>query len=215
MNLQSINRPGQQAARAQHHGLVSIMMMISAVVFTGCASLPTANESAAGAAGTDRFARSNPVDIQDPFELARVADTAYDAGRLLEAQRFYRALTVRVPDDAYAWFRLGNIALRQGDVAAAEQAFSKSLQRDDKNPKAWYNLATARLMHAQLALRSAYEQLRPEDPARSLTQNRLAALDNLIANRLEETASPAANPAGFFIPVPGGQPVSARRASGE
>jgi predicted Zn-dependent protease len=189
------------------------MLVLTLVV--GCASLPTANDSVNSTPGVDRFARSNPTDLQDPFELARVADTAYDAGRLLEAQRFYRALTVRVPDDAYAWFRLGNIGLRQGDVAAAEQAFSKSLQRDDKNPKAWYNLATARLMHAQLALRSAFEQLRPEDPARSLTRNRLAALDNLIANRLEETASPASNPAGFFIPVPGAGQSSSRRVSGE
>ena len=91
-----------------------------------------------------------------------------------------------MPSDAHAWFRLGNVHARQGDFPRAIDAYERSIARDAARPKPWFNLATAHLMHARLALLRARERLRPEDPARRLIDARLLALDSLVHGRIEE-----------------------------
>jgi len=120
------------------------------------------------------------------FARSAEADAAYRDGRWIEAARLYEALTVAVPDDAYAWFRLGNTFAQQGDYARATAAYEASLERDAEQPKPWFNLSTAYLLRAQVAMTKAWERLRPGDPAREMIDQRIAGLRDLMHARIED-----------------------------
>ena len=146
----------------------------------GCVATPNAAERSLVAAEEARHA-------EDVFALSAAAARAYRESRWIEAARDYRRLAERVPEDAYAWFRLGNTYAQQGAYARAIDAYERSIARDERQPKAWFNLATAYLLHAQAALRGARERLRPGDAARVLVDERLDALVGLVHERIEES----------------------------
>ena len=146
-----------------------------ALLASGCANVP--------AARTAPGAEARP----DVFRLSADADRAYRESRWIEAAQRYGELTTRVPDDAYAWFRLGNVHARQGDYDRAIRAYEASLERDAAQPKPWFNLSTAYLLHAQVAMARARERLGPGDPARALIDARLAGLAALVHGRIEDT----------------------------
>ena len=85
-----------------------------------------------------------------------------------------------MPQDPYAWFRLGNSLTRQGQYSHAIQAFEASLQHDARQAKPWFNLSTAHLLGAQLATLKAWEVMAQDDPSRQLIQHRLDALTQLL-----------------------------------
>ena len=173
-----------------------LIVMLAILLLTGCATMDQTSKS-----DESQPASSTTASNSDPFAIAELADSAYAKSQWLEAQRHYKTLSELVPDDAYAWFRLGNTHIRQGEVTQATHAFEEALRRDPQYPKAWYNLATAHLLNAQHALRQTYHNLRPEDPGRLLAQQRLHALDQLIYQRLEEPESPAAAQSALPQPV--------------
>ena len=123
---------------------------------------------------------------RDAFALSERADRSYREGRWIDAARHYGALTERVPEDAYAWFRLGNTYAQQGAFERAVHAYERSLERDPDQPKPWFNLSTAHLLEAQRAMTRAWSAMRPGDPARPMIERRLAALADLMHDRIED-----------------------------
>ena len=110
------------------------------------------------------------------FQLSAMADRAYESGQWYEAERHYQRLTSLVPDDSYAWFRLGNSYTRQGDFRKATEAFESASAFDAGQPKIWFNLATSYLLNAQIAMTHAYEQLPQNDPAREVISKNLSLI---------------------------------------
>ncbi len=115
----------------------------------------------------------------DLFQQVAAADQAYAEGRLGDAERGYRAVIARVPKDAYAWFRLGNVQLRQGQYTAAIESYRAVLAREPGWEKAYYNLSTAYLMAARAVLVSGLSHVR-HDTAEARLGTRLEAVDRLI-----------------------------------
>jgi len=122
----------------------------------------------------------------DVFELSATADRAYRESRWIDAARQYQELTNKVPEDSYAWFRLGNTYAQQGAFEQAIHAYEASLARNSEQPKPWFNLSTAYLLNAQLAMTRAWEKMRPGDPARIMIERRLQALGELMHDRIED-----------------------------
>ncbi len=148
-------------------------------VWHGGASLGLRVPSGASAAQPERW-------DEDAFALSERADRAYREARWIDAARHYGALTERVPSDAYAWFRLGNTWAQQGAFDRATHAYEQSLERDAHQPKPWFNLSTAYLLNAQRAMNRAWAAMRPGDPARAMIERRLAALGELMHDRIED-----------------------------
>ena len=149
---------------------------------TGCATTGAAPD---GPAGGGAGAAAAPW-TEDVFALSERADRAYREARWIDAARHYGELTDRVPQDAWAWFRLGNTFARQGDFERAVHAYERSLERDAAQPKPWFNLSTAHLLRAQAAMTRAWSAMRPGDPARPMIERRLAALADLMHDRIED-----------------------------
>ncbi len=129
----------------------------------------------------------------DVFDLSSRADSAYEQNQWLDAARHYEKLTLKVPQDPYIWFRLGNTYARQGDYRQAITAYETSLSRNSRQPKPWFNLSTAYLLSAQAAMLRAMENLRSNDSARVMIERRLVVLDELMHQRIEDAPSHTSN----------------------
>jgi len=137
--------------------------------------------------------QSGKPDSEEIFKLAADADRAYVESRWLDAAREYQRLADLVPEDPYAWFRLGNTYAQQGSFNQAISAYQASIKRNPNQPKPWYNLATAHLLNAQDALRKSYGQLRADDPARMLIAEQLSSLESIIYQRVEDISHNTGN----------------------
>ncbi len=100
---------------------------------------------------------------EDVFALVHKADSAYEQGDWAEAEKGYRAITVAVPNDAYAYLRLGNTLARQKRLDEAAAAYREALVRDVRLSKAYHNIAMVRLMQAEIALEATLSYLRPHE----------------------------------------------------
>ena len=127
----------------------------------------------------------------DPFDTTAQADKAYEQGDWLVAEKYYTDLARMVPNDAYAWNRLGNIRLRQNNFAGAAAAYQESIERDNSSPRAQYNLATAHLLMARHALQTANSLLPKNDAASGLIAKKLSHFDALVYEPMVEVASPS------------------------
>lgn len=131
--------------------------------------------------------------------LMQEADAAYAGGQWAQAETRYLALARRVPQDPYAWFKLGNVLLRSDRPEEAIAAYREALVRDAGHAKAYHNLALAYLAQARLALESSARASAPNDP---LSAGNRLMLDQLAAliqgpsdQRLEVKSTPSAPPA--------------------
>jgi cytochrome c-type biogenesis protein CcmH/NrfG len=125
------------------------------------------------------------------FTRLEMADHAYAQGRWVEAEQHYQAITQQVPNDFYAWFRMGNARLRQGNVDAAISAYQAGLQRDSRQPKLQYNLAEAYLLLAYRSMQSAYELSTATGAERSDIEQRLNQMYGIIYKPIRDMPSPA------------------------
>ncbi len=78
-------------------------------------------------------------------QLGVEAESALAANRLAEAGSHYVRIVTAYPNNAAAWFRLGTIYLRTGQLNLAQMAFEQSLRADPNLSKAHANLALAHL----------------------------------------------------------------------
>ncbi len=150
--------------------------MLSTLVLQSCAM----TSGIEGSNGNSRHNAESNRQSQQLFVNINQADAAYQAGRWKEASGHYRGVLEQMPQDPYAWFRLGNSLTRQGEYSHAIQAFEASLQHDARQTKPWFNLSTAHLLGAQLATLRAWEVMAQDDPSRQAIQFRLDALTQLL-----------------------------------
>ena len=73
--------------------------------------------------------------------LLQDADLAYTQGNWTRAESQYRLIAQRVPGDAYAWFKLGNLYLRTDRANEAIYAYQQTLARDNTLYKDLYNVS--------------------------------------------------------------------------
>ncbi len=112
----------------------SVLPVILALVFCACA----------------------PVRSRDPAtDALAAADAAYEKGDYARARDHYASLARAVPGDAHAFFRLGNIAARDGDLEAAVHYYREALLRDARHARAMHNLARVEIERARALLAAA------------------------------------------------------------
>jgi len=124
------------------------------------------------------------------FELVSKADKAYSEGRWLEAEQSYRLVIKRVPQDYYAWFRIANTQLRQGNIESAIRFYKEAIKRNPEQPKTYYNLSTAYLFMSLDALRGSDQRLRDVDPGKGIIANRVVDIEKMIGLPVESFESP-------------------------
>ncbi len=152
-------------------------LLVLAFVVSGCAMTSTPNPGSSDQA----------VYSDDVFAMSSLADKAYQESRWIDAAKHYSKLSELVPQDAYVWFRLGNTYAQQGAYEQAITAYENSLSRNSEQPKPWFNLSTAYLLKAQSALQQSWTQMRQDDPARRLVEQKLKMLNALMHSRIEDS----------------------------
>ncbi len=172
----AVNQLANSPYRSWWIGYRPALLLILAVALQSCA-IPSGVDASNGRAGHNS---ASSRQSQQLFFDINLADAAYQAGRWKEASRHYRGVLEKMPQDPYAWFRLGNSLTRQGHYSHAIQAFEASLQHDARQAKPWFNLSTAHLLGAQLATLKAWEVMAQDDPSRQVIQRRLDALSHLL-----------------------------------
>lgn len=121
-----------------------------------------------------------PVRSRDPALAAlAAADSAYKEGDYAKARSQYVSLTRIVPGDAHAFFRLGNIVTRDGDLEAAVNYYREALLRDARHAKAMHNLARVEIERAR-ALLSAASQSATDTELRLQSMALAQALEILL-----------------------------------
>lgn len=130
---------------------------------------------------------------QDSFELINKADAAYIESRWMEASQYYHQVTVQVPEDSYAWFRLGNVQMRQARIDSAIYSYTQALARDPNHAKANYNLAMAYLFKSLYAMEAARGDIRETDGGRRVIEQKLKQLRDIVDQPLETTLSKPAD----------------------
>jgi tetratricopeptide (TPR) repeat protein len=113
------------------------------------------------------------------FQILDKADAAYAEGNWLEAEMYYQQLINKVPDDAYAWLRVGNARLQQGQISSAIAAYQQSITHNPGQTKPYFNLSTAYMLQAQRALEVAKNNLQKHDPGLALVNHRIDGLKAL------------------------------------
>jgi tetratricopeptide (TPR) repeat protein len=129
---------------------------------------------------------------QRAFTQLELADRAYEQGRWVEAEQHYHAITRISPNDFYAWFRLGNARLYQGNILAAIHAYNASLQRDARQPKPHHNLAEAYLLMAHQSLQKAQHLAEESSYEQRVIDDKLNLLNGIIYKPISDLPSPAA-----------------------
>lgn len=119
------------------------------------------------------------------------AEAAYAADDWARASRAYRGYLDAKPDDAEAWYRLGNAEARRGELAAAEAAYRQSLALAPERARARHNLGLVQLQLGRRNLLEARRELPVQDPAAAATMRYLACLMETFRGRSD---SPVCDP---------------------
>jgi len=86
---------------------------------------------------------SMPTNDDKIREIARAAERARAAGQREEARRLLAQAQAIAPDHPLTLTIAGQQEVHGGDAAAARGFFERAIEKDDKNPAYWLNLATA------------------------------------------------------------------------
>ncbi len=113
------------------------------------------------------------------YQMAFDADKAYGNSQWHIAEPLYLKLTKLVPDDPRAFFRLGNVYLKQGKLEQSVAAYNSAIFRSPEKAKYYNNLAVARILQAQQALNSAISKAKTTDVFISDTGKMLDLLENI------------------------------------
>ncbi|MFT6878198.1 MAG: tetratricopeptide (TPR) repeat protein [Granulosicoccus sp.] len=114
------------------------------------------------------------------YQLMNEADNAYNSEDWVQASNSYREVIETIPNDAYAWFRMGNALTQLGQYAQAVVAYETSLAADNGQFKAWFNLSTTHLLNAKVVTLNALRSIGMNDPSRKQVERRLDILTALL-----------------------------------
>jgi tetratricopeptide (TPR) repeat protein len=82
-----------------------------------------------------------PAVVSAPAPEFESADAAFHAGDFKAAAEMYKTQEDTVPGDGYVQYMLGLSSWKAGDFTGAKEAFDKSIERDPKFAKAYFNEA--------------------------------------------------------------------------
>lgn len=150
---------------------VRILVILFALAAGACQAAPSSRRSS---------------DSSELLTLKQKADTAYDEGRLLDAEQLYQRLIERAPTNAQVWLRLGNINLRVDRLEAAVHAYRQCVSFDNNEVRCWNNLSLAYIQMAAATLEQGGEQV--SDPAKKA---QLEAMHRRVVQTLERDKSEA------------------------
>lgn len=128
-----------------------ISLLAGLMALAGCAAHGTLPEATQGT---------------DVARQAREAHQAYTHGDMQRAADLYEALVQAAPDDADAWFHLGNARFRLQRQDEAVVAYDRAIALKPDHARALYNLGVVRLKQAQSAMIDSAQAGKPGDPLR-------------------------------------------------
>ena len=132
-------------------GTSRFSLIVAIVALAGCAGHPTRSAQ-------DRTA-----------EAARdeqAAQQAYASGDIRHAADLYESVVAATPDDADAWYRLGNARFRLRKLDDAGLAYEHAIKLKPDHAQALYNLGVVRLKQAQAAMVASAQAGEPGDRLR-------------------------------------------------
>jgi cytochrome c-type biogenesis protein CcmH/NrfG len=106
---------------------------------------------------------------KSPHDVARDehdANRAYTAGDIRHASELYESVVTAEPDDAEAWYRLGNARFRLQKPDEAVTAYEHAVKIRPDHAQALYNLGVVRLKQAQAAMIASAQAGKPGDRLR-------------------------------------------------
>ncbi len=111
--------------------------------------------------------------------LSQKAQLADAGGDVAKAEALYKAVLRNTPNDADAWYRLGNLYANNNRPAEAAIAYERTLVADNSHARAWHNLAIIRLRQSYAALLQAQITVNEEDPLTERIDNTLDQLSHI------------------------------------
>lgn len=126
------------------------------------------------------------------------AERAYDSENWTQAEGAYRELIRLIPQDAYAYFRLGNTLAKQARLDEAASFYRESLARDAGQARAYNNLAMVYLLLAESAIEAAISKGQANEKS-TLTAIKMQKEIRKISNiPVQEIGSPMGKHGGQF-----------------
>lgn len=122
---------------------------------------------------------------QKVSELNRKANYAFQHAMLERAEPLYREIVTRQPNNADAYFMLGNVYLRMGQLDAAITNYQAALEKAPNDARIWYNLYLATIQQAINALESGLSRNSEESELYEQMQDQLNKLYKLHADQGE------------------------------
>lgn len=151
---------------------VAALILVPALLLGGCAMLPG--------------------DTGNLYDLRRDAQLAYTGGEDQRAEKLLIGLTRAVPNDAEAWFYLGNLYARTNRPDLATHAYQKSLMLNGGDARAWHNIGVVRVREAWAAFIQAHSLSRSDDPLHAKLEALIGAMEKIPLEGLSRSAQPAA-----------------------
>lgn len=110
-------------------------------------------------------------------DQAQLADAGGDAAK---AESLYKSVLRKTPNDADAWFRLGNLYANNNRPDEAAIAYQRCLIADNAYTKAWHNLSMVRLRQAYATMLQAQTTVDEADPLAQSIDDALEQLSHII-----------------------------------
>ena len=175
------NYLGSRAMRS----VFATLFVVSLSFTAGCVSAPRGTQIDAGSSSSARIPGAISLD-----EKFKKANSAYQDGMLVQAERWFLNIVVDHPNLADAWFKLGNIYYRSGRYAAAVNAYEQVLANDSAYEQAWYNLALTRVSQSVEVIDQALPYIAHDSPY----FDRALALKERLINRVAEKSEQVDTP---------------------
>jgi Flp pilus assembly protein TadD len=147
----------------------------------------------------------------DVYAMRREAQVAYAGNQDERAEKLLLGLTRSAPNDAEAWFYLGNLYARSSRPDKAADAYQKALMLGGGDAKTWHNIGVVRLREAWAAFIQAYSLAPAGDPLQAKLEELIAAMEKMPLEGF--TRKPKANAAANA--VSNAAPDAATKAGGE
>lgn len=147
--------------------MLTAKILLTGLLLNGCASTKEGNKGV--------------------YAISFNADKAYTQSNWTEAEVLYLQLTKLMPDDARAYFRLGNVYLKQGQVNKSVAAYEKAIFTDSEKAKYYHNLAVARMMQARQSFAVAIDKAKPVDQFQDEARRMLKGLDNITSPKTHKS----------------------------
>lgn len=112
----------------------------------------------------------------DPRPIREQARRAYEASNYERAVEHYVDYLQQRPEDAQAWYRLGNAQAQLGRLEAAESALRQALALNSKMDRARHNLGLVQIQLGVMAILEARRGLPDVDQPAARTMEYLACL---------------------------------------